>query len=662
MKDWNLFEETAREQSRTDPAGFRKRVYRRGGSAVAQFYFSFFLLTTWPLWMYLIWRLLGHVKAVDVFMAAFIAVTVLMLVLIVYWTRFVRAMFVRNETEEGLNLPDGADKIIRSDLDELCMKTGAKQIDKIVIKMHASSEVTTSRAVRLFGPWRRVLSLGFYQLGMLTREEYRVVLAHVLPHVENFAGAEARLGYAFALWSRLRAICEEVSQHHNPQNVVPDPLRSWAKRVEQELATLIGILREQRLFEADVRTAGIFGTEEFARTFMKWAVARGAGNRRFERWSSEVARTHVRPVNDFVERALKCYSDPVSPEELQTQIEELKVLNDPKAHAETVPFRLSKLGVSLDDVLRPEHLEATATTPSALHAYFPEDHRAFAVFYSHAHRQNTREWYFERATRRARAEAALASLDEDLKSGELLPREHALQKFENTAIVHGGETALALVPELIAAHPEDPNVMLAIGRTCLEEQHEVGLEYLRSVMRLHPRIAVRPVRLMVSFLNGRGRFAEKDEVLEEFRGIEHRLVAAEQERANVTMNTSFIDPKLTKYERKIMRNTLAGCGWVSRAWVATRDFKDQLNEGYHYLGIVPMPDTVRFGVQTDFNALIQRDIFSKPELWDLSVYMLIPEWNHMYLLTRFKKLSTALIFDRNPSPPKGTKKGFGARA
>jgi hypothetical protein len=648
MRDWEQFEKTAREESKAAPAQFRRRAYRRGLRACVVLIGVWTFLSTWPILVYFYFHLIPEVKSPWPATFGIVVVLTGFITSILYWVRFTRAISINFPAAlpEGLNIPDDADTMVRKEVDEICSTLGATKIDKIIVSISVGSEVVAYKKYPVLGRPTWILRLGLYEMSMMTREEFHMALVYALSgHFDWDSGAKGRFNFAISSWGRLRELSEAVYAQRTAAGA-PEPVLPWSRNTERELLLLRSVLYTQGVYDRDDIVARMLGKHEFACWTLKGWVANAVASRRFEKWNDEVERTQSYPPRDLVERAQGFYAQPPSADELETEMRNIRSQTSADTNPVSVPVRLARLGLNFEDCLPATDEVAKAPSKSALQEYFPNHYRAFEVYYSNRRRVNTREWFMENAFGRTRELARLEDLESQIEEDELLPAEYAALKLSLTAIVHGRVAALELVPAFLEKFPNEPFVMLEIGRLCLKEGREEGIDYLKRVIELHPRSANMATNAMLTYLDERDRVAERKEVYEAYQAVSKALLEPEKELDDFTSSTEFIPPKLSFHQRQVLADALRNAPWASRAWVATRNFKYAENKRVHYIAITPATGYASFAQRTDFSPLIQRDIFSNEELFFLRVYMMVPEWNRMYLRTKFAKLPNAQIFDR----------------
>lgn len=577
----------------------------------------------------------------------------------------VRSLWVQFPRPEGIPITrDQAPKLFAM-LDELTTTLQAPRFHHVLLDSDFNAAVVQRPKLGLFGWQENYLLLGLPLMQALPPDQFRAVVAHELGHLSSnhsrFAGWIYRVA---ATWSQLQ---ENFSRRGNGGALIFEKFLDWYWPFFNAYSF---VLRRADEYVADRCAAQLTNAQVAGDALINVNIKAHFLESKFWPDIFKRAEGEAEPPRQTFSNLARAFREDIAPQDARTWAS--KALRDEASYSDTHPSlfqRLNALGYVANTSGAPQTVGAQASldenTLNALLEHSTRDASVgenaaghylagaldeLAQQLDEAWRQNLSEaWGQQHAyTQESKSalqeiEAKIASAQSEGKSAsEVLSEEEMWNRARWTGELGDQTGALALLRELLAAHPEHSGGRYALGHLLIEAENAEGTDVLEEAMRREPAGTLEACLAIHGFLKEQGRKAEAETYHKRAEEFYEKLQQAQRERTEIGPKDSFFAPQLSAEELEKVRAIVKAQDKVGEAFLVRKEVQHFPDDPCYVLAITTRQTLDKFLSSNDNSKLVDA---IAPHLKDTVVnFLFVIDENTKALGKAIRKIEGAKIY------------------
>jgi Zn-dependent protease with chaperone function len=541
--------EQAQASVSADPGSYKLRV---GLLALLGYGVLFVIATTLVL---LIGGMAWGAAASTAFLVLLLKKKLIVPLLAMLWV-LARSLWVRVEVPDGRRVSAREFPELFREIESLRRKLAVPPIHRVVLTEEFNAAMSQTPRLGLLGWQRNTLVLGLQLLMALSPEQARAVLAHEFGHL---SGNHSRFsGWIYRLRMTWYRAMEAFDAAGGWGTALIRRFFDWYAPTFDAYSFALARANE---FEADAMSVEITSRAAAAQALVGSHVVSEIIGERY--WGPLIARADLEPLpaaDPFtgLEKFLRSLA--VDRDEWLARIR--RAIDQRTDHADTHP--------SLNDRLRAMDGPAVLPKPvlhSAAEAWLGKDYRAVLAEFDRAWlRRNGNAW----KTRHAEARDALAKVDTlQSRPRTSLSLDERWNLAAWTERYRPDADPLPLYLELNAAHPEDRDAQLAIGRLLLARDDPGGLRHLEQALERFP-LVVPACETAYAYLRQRGDETAAERWRERAEAHFDLEARGRRERGELTVKDRFIPCRLDAGALDELAKRIAALGKFRHVWICEK--------------------------------------------------------------------------------------------
>jgi Zn-dependent protease with chaperone function len=424
-----------------------------------------------------------------------------------------RSLWVSFPEPDGLHLKYEDVPALFDLVREIESAIGSPRVHHILLADDFNAAVVQIPRLGFFGWQKNYLLLGLPIMQALSPEEFRAVIAHELGHL---SGAHSRFaGWIYRVrqtWVQLVTRLQEERRHGS---FIFERFLNWYAPFFNAYSFVLARAQE---YEADARAVELAGGDHAARALINLELKGRFLEEDFWPKFYRQADTQSEPPADVFTQFVSATQRQLPQDTARKWF--LQVLAVPTGYEDTHPSladRLAAIGYPRSSAPDAEYqqklLSSTGTNgENAAQYYLGQIAESFMSSRNRWWKEQVAPLWRERYKYVQEAQQRLQKLRAK-EQAQPLTVEEQWEMVRCLAETQGSAAALPKVHEMISACPDHAGANFALGQILIEQNDEVGIEYLEKAMSLEPDTVLPGCELIYLFLKEQ----ERDKEAESYR-------------------------------------------------------------------------------------------------------------------------------------------------
>ncbi len=523
-----------------------------------------------------------------------------------------RSLWVHLPPPKGLKLRRHEVPHLFNLIDELTKALQAPRFHHVLLTREFNAAVVQIPRLGLLGWQQNYLLLGLPLMQALSPPQFRAVLAHELGHLSGNHSQFA--GWIYRVRKTWAQILERL--HQSEQWGAAILFNSFFNWYAPFFDAYSFVLARADEYEADRCAAKLAGSRHAAEALLNLEIKSQFLEQSF--WTKVYKRADHQPdppKSPFSALA-KALASENEPENERKWLE--KALMVKTDNADTHPClkeRLTALRYPLKQAPLPPRVKLSAaqqflgTTLAKLTQKLDEEWRTTVNF----------QWR-ERYSYAQQIRSSLQALEEKASS-QSLTVEEAWNRAHWTMDLIGNEEAIPLFQSVLQMQVDCVSANYLLGQILIEQEDEIGIEYLERAMAKDPEIVLSGCQLIYSLLQKQGR--EKEAAQYRQRAEQHYelLLLTQQECSSVSTSDRFERHGLSAKVTAQFRQQLARYPQIEEAYLVRKVLQYFPDRPYYVLGVIRRRSFFEWEGEDQklFNCLAEDQELFKPLVAELGV-------------------------------------------
>ncbi len=490
----------------------------------------------------------------------------LLLPLGLLWVSIVRALWVRIAPPAGKELTRAQFPALFNLIDEVAAKIGAPKPDHVLLTGTCNASLVQYAVLGPFGWYRNYLELGWPLMQVLSRDQFRAIVAHELGHLAGGHGRATTWIYRQRVsWGRLLHQIEEGRTGSRWGGAIFARFVHW---YQPKFAARSFVLSREHEFEADRCSVLATGADSAASAMVRLHLF---GNWVEDRYAPGLITANLAAgVHDAPGHYLRdlsaAFSKPLDSAYLTAWGARVWVL--PTDYEDTHPSfkdRLRAMGLpSLTDL---DRLAAPPGHPAGA-AYLGESNDALGATFDAAWLEAARDGWkrgLDEARQQRRELEALIAQEQAGQQGEeaRLERVRLARELDESSLE-------AEATRFVADYPENAIGHFFLGSALLRRNDAGGIEHLSRAAEINPELEQAAAGQIFKFHWSEGRIAEADAARGRYLRLRSTSEAAAREHRLITADTVYAPHELSTEQGDALKASLAKFPQLSELRLARR--------------------------------------------------------------------------------------------
>lgn len=483
----------------------------------------------------------------------------------------IRAIWVKLPTPEGNRVSRESAPDLHGEVEEIRRALGVAPLDAVLVDRNLNAAVVEQPRFLGFLGSRRYLLVGLPLLALVSREQFRAILAHEFGHLSGRHGR-------FTSWVyRIRSSWDAIqAQAKRSRNIFVRLLGWYLEWYVPVIHSNTFVLARRQEYEADRCAAELTSAEKTGEALVASDVYGEIFGDLYWKHIFEGIKTSpeptVRPFSDIRSCFKAILRDAVEQDYLKKSLEKESDISD--VHP-CLSDRLTALGLG-------KPLPVQWPDDPAINLLGSQADRLAAEFDSQWHDAVAPEW----RKRYAAYKESCARLEGYEQAGVENLDEQELQDFAALAQEHGSEEKSArLYQVLLERSPENAAANFNVGIVRLKEKDESGIAMLEKAMQADHRAVQPGCRVLYEYYKDAGREDEAEKYAERWRAQQTMYEKANQERRHLSVHDVYKQANLTEMDIQALRDALGKFPWIAKAYLVEKDLKYMRQSPLFLVGI-----------------------------------------------------------------------------
>lgn len=520
----------------------------------------------------------------------------------------IRSLWVQFPRPEGIPITrDKAPRLFVL-LDELTGKLKAPQFHHVLLDSDFNAGVVQRPKLGMLGWQENYLVLGLPLMQALPPEQFRAVVAHELGHLSsNHARFGGWIYRVAATWEQLQ---ENFASKGNGGALLFEKFLNWYWPFFNAYSF---VLRRADEYVADRCSSQLSSAQVAGDALININVKARFLETKFWPDVFKRAEGEAEPPRQTFSNLARAFREDIGPQDARTWAS--KALRDEASYSDTHPSlsqRLNALGYVAGSNGAPQLSTAQSLDENALNALLERSTRELsaaknaATHYlagaadeltgqlDEAWRQKLIEAWGQHHTRTKESKSALQELEariagaqsEGKTPSEVLSEEEMWNRARWTGELGDEARAIALLRELLSAHPDHKSGRYALGHLLLEAENAEGIEALEEAMRKEPAGTLEACMAINNFLKEQGRKDEAETYHKRAEEFYEKLQEAQRERNQIGPKDFFFAPQLNAEKLEAVRAAVKANDKISEAFLVRKEVRHFPEDPCYVLALV----------------------------------------------------------------------------
>lgn len=468
----------------------------------------------------------------------------------------IQALRVPFTPPQGYVLRREAHPELFAELDDLTKTLDSLEIHEVILRNELNAAVVQSPRLGILGWQKNHLIIGYQLMLILSKEEFRAVLAHELGHLSgNHSGFHNWIYRVRLTWLRVMSSFDDVDSWGG---IIMGRFFRW---YSPKFDAYSFALARRNEYEADAISAELTSAEVASKALVNVYATAPYLNQRY--WDSyfKSADTQKKPPHPPLNGLVRFIQEsPITREDMLKHIKDEMAIST--HYSDTHPCLKERI-----DALNAAPQLPQVPDVSAAEALLNGNDDDFIQMFDNEWYANNKDAWSNRYEYCTDARAHLEKFKNadlsDLSNDDLWKLAYWTMEFESN------ELAQPFFQRYQKRFPSDPDAAFYIGLDLFHKKDPACLEKFRLAFESYDRLEA-AARYGYNFLENQGRQEEAESWWADFLRKDEIFQEAHQERQSVTDDDSFMPPKMeADVEQELIRN-LKASRKVAHAWLAEK--------------------------------------------------------------------------------------------
>jgi Zn-dependent protease with chaperone function len=488
-----------------------------------------------------------------------------------------RSLWVRLPPPTGRLLHPKEASPLFATVKDLAASLKAPFPDRILITSDFNASVVQIPRLGIFGWQKNYLLIGLPLMHALSPEQFRAVLAHELGHL---SGNHSQ----FASWIyRVRKTWVQVLQQMQSKghSFLFDSFFNWYIPFFDAYSFVFARMNE---YEADRCAAQVVGPKYIAEALINVEIRNHFLDQSFWPRISKQMNEQAEPPSGIYSNMLNNMRLGIAFDDAERWFHQAlqQTTNTQDTHP-CLAERLAALGLRSD--WQPAIPSSTVVIEISAAQYFLKS--ALEPLTHHFNQSWKKEMAPSWKERHAHLQESKMNLQqlEEKAQHQILNPEEAWERAYWTAELHEKSQAIALLQEILIAHPDHVYANYLLGEILLGKEDIVGIAFLEKAMALDPEISISGNELIYNFLKRQGKLGEASHYLNRVKQHQILLTNVSHERSSVHNRDHFKIHHLSESVLSELTEQLAKYPEIKEAYLVQKVVKYVPEKPFYVLAL-----------------------------------------------------------------------------